>query len=99
MKPEDLYDAVDGLTSREGWVADKQTKGRMLERPSRRNRNKPSITSPSFPPGGSLMETIEECGEVVTKVLEGFQRSGDNFRVIADEIGKLAGVVEDAHKE
>jgi len=31
MKPEDLYDKVDRLTSRDGWVADTQTKGRMLE--------------------------------------------------------------------
>lgn len=32
MKPEDLYDKVDRLTSRDGWVADTQTKAAFSDR-------------------------------------------------------------------
>lgn len=48
MKPEDLYDAVDRLNSRDGWIADKQTKGRMLENIVR------AYIESVLPPGGSL---------------------------------------------
>ena len=48
MRPEDLYDAVDKLNSRDGWIADRQTKGRMLENLVR------SYIGSILPPGRGL---------------------------------------------